>query len=353
MAVLPILAAGTIGGAPALAQAPLSISPQRGARPAPPPKPARQSQPARKPAHPKHVPAKPKPPNPPAKTATAVDEAYGAFQRGHFLSAFDSAMREVNATGDAEAMTLLGELYASGYGIPQDDNKAAEWYQRAVEKGNREAMFALAMFRLNGRAGPKDVDAAVNLLTHAAELGHVGAAYDLGLLYLEGKSVKPDPVLAFKNLKAAADVGSAEAQYVLAGLYRDGKGGIAPDRVECARLLGLAARAGIPDAQLEFAIALYNGDGVPKNEARAEGLLLKVARRGNPVAQNRLAHVLASGRGVPANPVEAAKWHIIARTHGEKDAALDSFLQKLPPEQRQAGEKSAEAWLKLAPPSRS
>jgi hypothetical protein len=56
---------------------------------------------------------------------------------------------------------------------------------------------------------------------------------------------------------------------------------------------------------------------------------------------------------VRADPVEAAKWHIIARKAGESDLWLEGFLQKLTPEQRQAGEKSAEAWLKAAEPARS
>jgi uncharacterized protein len=79
--------------------------------------------------------------------------------------------------------------------------------------------------------------------------------------------------------------------------------------------------------------------------------LLKAARKGSPIAQNRIARVFAAGRGLPADPVEAAKWHLIARARGESDTWLEGFLQKLTPEQRQAGEKSAEAWLKSLPPS--
>ena len=53
-------------------------------------------------------------------------------------------------------MTLLGELYANGLGVANDDKKAAEWYKLAAERGDREAMFALAMFRMSGRGGPRD-----------------------------------------------------------------------------------------------------------------------------------------------------------------------------------------------------
>jgi len=80
------------------------------------------------------------------------DLAYGAFQRGRFLTAFGLATHRAEA-GDMKAMTLLGELYANGLGVPQNDARADEWYRLAAARGDREAMFALAMFRLRGRAG--------------------------------------------------------------------------------------------------------------------------------------------------------------------------------------------------------
>ena len=115
--------------------------------------------------------------------------------------------------------------------------------------------------------------------------------------------------------------------------------------------MATASRAGNVDAEVEYAIALFNGDGTPADEGAAAALLLKAARKGSPIAQNRIARVLAAGRGMPADPVEAAKWHIIARARGESDTWLEGFLQKLTPEQRQASEKSAEAWLKSPPPA--
>ena len=82
------------------------------------------------------------------------DLAYGAFQRGHYITAFREATRRVEEKDDPKAMTLLGELYADGLGVPNDDKKAADWYKLAIDRGDREAMFALAMFRMTGRAGP-------------------------------------------------------------------------------------------------------------------------------------------------------------------------------------------------------
>jgi TPR repeat protein len=119
-------------------------------------------------------------------------------------------------------------------------------------------------------------------------------------------------------------------------------------------LFGLAAVADYTDAEVEYAIALYNGDGVTRNQEAAAALFHKAAMKNNPVAQNRLAHILSSGIGAPANPVEAVKWHLISKARGETDIGLDDFVAKLDPDKRAAGEAEAKKWideLKKGPPS--
>src|SRR6516225_4231503 len=91
-----------------------------------------------------------------APSAQQPDLAFGAFQRGYFLTAFAIATKRAVDDNDIKAMTLLGELYADGLGVAQDDKKAAEWYKFAASRGDSNAMFALAMFSLNGRAGPRE-----------------------------------------------------------------------------------------------------------------------------------------------------------------------------------------------------
>jgi len=101
------------------------------------------------------------------------DLAFGAFQRGHYLTAFNEAQRRASAQGDVKAMTLLGELYSHGLGVPRDHTRAVEWYSLAADRGDREAMYALALLRFAGLGGQRDRDAAVRLLQEAAQRGHV------------------------------------------------------------------------------------------------------------------------------------------------------------------------------------
>ena len=137
-------------------------------------------------------------------SATEPDLAFGAFQTGFYLTAFGIAINRIEAKKDPKAMTLLGELYTGGLGVPQNDGKAAEWYKLAADRGDREAMFALAMFRVQGRAGPRDREAGAKWLATAAKLGHPLAAYDLALLYMEG-------VLFPQDFTRAAETRHADA----------------------------------------------------------------------------------------------------------------------------------------------
>jgi len=285
----------------------------------------------------------------PARGGREPDLAYGAYQRGYFLTAFSEATKRVDQKGDPRAMTLLGELYSNGLGVPLDEVKAVKWYQLAANRGDRDAMFALAIFHVARRGGLHDRAEAARLFASAAKLGHSAAAYDLGLLYLEGQQFPQDFGRAAELFKAAAQQGNAEAQYALATLYKDGKG-VEKNPAEAARLLAAAALAENPDAEVEYAIALFNGTGVTKDEAKAAALFRKAALRGSPIAQNRLARLLSVGHGAALNPTEAIKWHLIAKAGGNGDPYLDQFAGQQTPQVRAAAEKAARPWLAALQP---
>ena len=83
------------------------------------------------------------------------DLAFGAFQRGHYQTALEEALKRIKANpDDAPAMTLLGELYREGFAVRRDPEAAARWYRLAAIKGDRQAQFALGMAHLSeiGRA---------------------------------------------------------------------------------------------------------------------------------------------------------------------------------------------------------
>ena len=102
-------------------------------------------------------------------------------------------------------------------------------------------------------------------------------------------------------------------------------------------------------AQVELAIAIFNGDGVMKNEAAAAALFRKAALAGNAIAQNRYARLLSAGRGVPQDRTQAAAWHLLAKMRGLNDVYLDEVMSTLPPAERTKAETLARKWAATTP----
>ncbi|MGL4287947.1 MAG: tetratricopeptide repeat protein, partial [Phreatobacter sp.] len=282
----------------------------------------------------------------PAAATGVGDAAFGAYQRGQFLTAFREATQRVEAGPDPVSMTLLAELHANGLGVPRNDQRALGWYRLAADRGDRNAIFALAMMHVEGRAGQtRDPAAAKALFERAAALGHPAAGYNLGLLAFSGQGGQPDPIAAARWFQMAADLGNADAQYALAVLLKDGNG-LPADPARAAALMEKAARQDLIEAEIDYGIMLFNGQGVAKDEAAAAQMFRRAALRGNPLAMNRFARLLAAGRGVAADPLMAAQWHTTARLLGAEDSWLTDFVGKLDPVQREAAERGARNWLR-------
>ena len=227
-------------------------------------------------------------------------------------------------------MTLLGELYANGFGVANDDKKAAEWYKLAADRGDREAMFALAMFRFAGRGGPRDRDDGARLLAAAAKLGHAAAAYDLGLLYLEGQQFPQDFTRAAELFRTAARAGSPEAQYALATLYKEGRG-VAKDPQETATAAGRRRPGRQPrrDGRIRDRAVQRHRRRQGRDSGRraaAEGRAARQPDRAEPPG----AHA-GERRGIAADPTEAVKWHLISKAGGDSDPYLDDFAGRQTP----------------------
>ncbi|MDP2357384.1 MAG: SEL1-like repeat protein [Beijerinckiaceae bacterium] len=281
--------------------------------------------------------ASPEPSGPPP------DLAFGAFQRGLFLTALEEALKRVKENpNDAPAMTLLGELYRDGVSVRRNLAEAMHWYKLAADRGDRQAQFALGIAHLNGAGAAKDRKVAQDWLEKAAAQNHAGALYNLGVLAIDAEL--QDFPRASELFRKAAELGDLDAAYGLAVLYREGTG-VPRDKAESVKWLKRAADERHIAAMVEYAIVLFNGDGAEKSEAGAAKLFAKAAQANSPIAQNRLARLYAAGRGVKVNAVEAMKWHILARANGVKDDWLDSRLVTLSPPERLAVEEAVQRYI--------
>ncbi|UZF90209.1 tetratricopeptide repeat protein [Bosea sp. NBC_00550] len=269
----------------------------------------------------------------PAEAAPYADNAYGAYQAGHYRRALSEALKRIETdSSDAAAMTLVGELYRQGLGIPPDQMVATEWYERAEARGDVNAAFALATQLLDEKSGKRDPARAGALLEKAAAAGHPAANYNLALTLLAtGREADDKPAVA--HLEIAAKGGVSDAMHALGVLAKQGRGMPANEQVAARWMQQSAATGNIP-AIVEYAIMLFNGTGVPKDEAAAAKLFQRAAAQGNPIAQNRLAKLYQFGLGIPPDTIEAAAWHLAARSQGLDDPALEAMFDRLKPEQQ-------------------
>lgn len=277
-----------------------------------------------------------------------VDLAYGAFQRGYYLTALRLAERRA-AQGDAVAQTLIAEIYANGLGVGQDIPRAISWYAQADANGDIQATFQLAMIYQRGTGVEQNRARAAALFRKAAEGGHVAAQYNLGLLYVEGLYVEPNLIRAGELIGAAAEAGLPEAQYDYAVMLLEGAG-VAPNTEKALELLALAAEQGLAAAQVEYATLLYLGaDGGTRDAEQAALWYGRAAEAGNPVGQVRYAMMLAAAEGVEADIETAAMYRALARRQGLTEEALDRMLSGADPEATERGRERARYWPGVPP----
>lgn len=277
-----------------------------------------------------------------AKTGSGGDPAYEAFDLGRYQTALELAKVAADK-GEPQAATLIGRLYQEGLGVPRDDIQAAQWYRRGAEQGDINAMFAFGVMLADGGALKKDRAGAAQMFEGAAAKGHVVANYNIAMLFLLGDGKPQNPRRALAHLTYAADKGLPQAQYDLATLYATGTGTDA-NAFDAARWFERAATAGVPEAQLDFGVILFQGKGVPVDEKRGAEMFRLAAEKGNTVAQNRFARCNHHGRGVPVKPIEAAKWHLVAKANGIEDVVLEQMLGKLAKADRTKAEQAAAEW---------
>ena len=284
---------------------------------------------------PSSIPANPAPSSSPAAAAApGADLAFGAFQRGYYVTALQEAMKRIDANpGDGPAMTLIGELYKDGLGVNRDAVEAAHWFRLAADRGDRQATFALGLAYLEGTGVAKDRAMAQSLFEKAAAQGHAGALYNLGVMAIDDG----DFARAADYFRRSAKAGDTDAAVSLAEFFQQGTG-VGKDLKKAADLLRQAADERNIAAEVEYGIALFNGQGVDKDEAAAAKYFLRAAAQNNPVAENRIARMLAAGAGIRKDMIEAMKWHILARAAGIKDDWLDAQLDTLSAQDRLAVE---------------
>jgi TPR repeat protein len=167
---------------------------------------------------------------------------------GELKNLFVTALETVAATGDASAFEVLGTVHECGLFKTQvSDDKAAEFYERAAEKGSSESIYRLVelyertnrpeqavawcrkgveldemkcvvkmgCFHLVGFGVEKNAETANVIFSRAAERQCATAMHNLGVSFEEGRGVARDLDMAFLWFKRASDLGDGDAKRAL------------------------------------------------------------------------------------------------------------------------------------------
>jgi len=102
--------------------------------------------------------------------AGPADDALDAFVNHDYATALTLFHRAADQ-GDANGFFMLGVMYATGQGVPQNYTEAVRWYQLATDQGSTEAQYNLGDMYATGQGVPRDYVSAYMWLSLAAAQG--------------------------------------------------------------------------------------------------------------------------------------------------------------------------------------
>jgi TPR repeat protein len=145
----------------------------------------------------------------------------------------------------------------------------------------------------------------------------------------------------------AATADDAERSYRL-GLRNLNGDGMPRNEAKAAELFQEAAAKGSTDAQVELGLMHQRGQGVAQDDRAALALLEKAAAAGNSRAQLLTAQAYGLGRGTSIDHAWAARWYGKAAEQGNADAQLMLGLSYARAQGVPRDRVAALTWLNLA-----
>jgi hypothetical protein len=215
----------------------------------------------------------------------SFDDGMAAYQAEDFATAHNIWLT-LAEYGDAEAMYWMGELSYYGYGVEQNYQLAAYWYEMAAEFDHSEALYSLGWMNDAGEYFAPDPEQALYWYERAAEQGDTVAMDQVERLRGEGygsggvsvsSSGCGDCGRDFDNGMAAYDAedyataydvwlplaenGDAEAMYLVGGLFYWGRDPFTQDFEKAAAWYERAAQSGHGEAAQSLGYMYRDGNG--------------------------------------------------------------------------------------------
>lgn len=191
-----------------------------------------------------------------------------------FTKLLDSAQR-----GDIAKQVQVAEGYLIGYGVKQDAQLAAEWYERAANAGDPSAQNQIGYMYQAGLGVPKDLQRAARWYQLSATNGSLPGKVNLAVAYIWGVGVPRNPSLGAALLEEASRKGSGVAAAYLGDLYLTGCG-VAPDKDKAVAWLERGVKLHSYYAEYKMGIILSKPEDHPQDRARSIALLRSSVAQG-------------------------------------------------------------------------
>jgi TPR repeat protein len=203
-------------------------------------------------------------------------------------------------TGDAQAQFELGRAYEDGKGVPQDDDRAVEWFRKSAEQENAQAQNSLGVMYAQGRGVRGDREEAIRWYRKAAKQGLPEAIYNIAICYYNGEGVEANLNDAATWMMVASRKGDTQATEALKQISQE-----------------LHQRMEISKFQLA---QLYDkGDELPQDLPTAVSLYRELAGEKDEMWYNdgsryQLCQIYSAGKGMPQDYPQAKSWCKKSRT---------------------------------------
>lgn len=234
-----------------------------------------------------------------------------------------SALDSIAGTGDANALLLLGNLYAASGSsvVPPDLPKAFGYYRRSADAGNPVAALRAGEMMARGQGTARDTEAGRQMVRRLADAGNPDALIMLGNLYRDPQSLNVDKDRAIAAYEKAASLGQTAALLRLGDFYSDGAT-VAVDLPKALDYYLQAAAAGDLAGEVAVGAMIARGQGTTRNVKAGREMVREVVATGDANALVVLGDLLSRGDAGPVDAKGAIEAYTKAVALGRSQALL-------------------------------
>jgi TPR repeat protein len=249
----------------------------------------------------------PKPVVDPKRPETCFDQD-SCFDLGRKLEEKKDVDRAIVAYTRACEEKARGGCFNAGFllGKREQPEKAHVQFQRGCDLGHIASCNEAALAYKLGTGAPKDLERARKMFDEGCTKDFALACTNLADFYANAIGVAADPKRAFELFAKGCDLKDEDAVIACdraGGALYAGEG-TKVDKLRAASYFEKGCELS-PRYCYNLGVLLENGDGIPKDLAKARPLYEKACKAGKPDACNNLGHLLDDGLGGPKDKAAA------------------------------------------------